>query len=88
MSAMRKLERNVVRSKCYKQNGNTSKFADEWKSYRETKFGKESIPVSTMPKKKRFFDKKDEMINVLRYQKIKFQEYMANLKKDKEVAAE
>ena len=87
MSAMRKLERNIIRSKCYKQNGNTSNFADEWKSYRETKFGK-VLPVSTMPKKKRFFDKKDEMINVLRYQKIKFQEYMANLKKDKEVAAE
>ena len=87
MSAMRNLERNIIRSKCYKQNGNTSNFADEWKLYRETKFGEE-LPVSTMPKKKRFFDKKDEMINVLRYQKMKFQEYMANLKKDKEVTAE
>lgn len=87
MSSLRKLERNVVRSKCYKQNGNTSKFTEEWKTYREAKFG-EVLPANTMPKKKYFLDKKDSLINALRYQKMKVQEYMANLKKDKEVATE
>jgi len=83
MSSLRKLERDVVRSKCYNQNGNTSKFSDEWKSYRAAKFG-EVLPVNTMPKKKHFLDKKDNFINALRYQKMKVQEYIANLKKEKE----
>lgn len=83
MSSLRKLERNVVRSKCYKQNGNTSNFKEEWNTYRTAKFG-EVLPVNTMPKKKHFLDKKDNLINALRYQKMKVQEFMANLKKDKE----
>ena len=85
MGGLRKLERNIVRSKCYKQNGNTSNFKDEWDTYRKTKFG-EVLPVNTMPKKKHFLDKKDNFINALRYQKMKVQEFMANLKKDKDQA--
>jgi hypothetical protein len=85
MSSLRKLERDVVRSRCYKQNGNTSKFADEWKTFRTVKFGEEVAPVNTMPKKKRFFDKKDDMINALRYQKMKIQEFIAQKKAEKEV---
>ncbi len=84
MSSLRKLERDVIRSKCYKQNGNTSNFKKEWNTYRETKFG-EVLPVNTMPKKRHFLDKKDNFINALRYQRAKVKEYFANLKKDKEV---
>jgi hypothetical protein len=85
MSSLRKLERNIIKSKCYAQNGNTSKFNEEWNTYRTAKFG-ENVPVDTMPKKKRFLDKKDEFIGALRYQKIMIQNYIAQKKAEKEAA--
>lgn len=85
MSNLRKLERNVLMSKCYAQNGNTSKFKDEWNTYRTEKFG-DKVPVDTMPKKKRFLDKKDEFIGALRYQKAMIQNYMAQKKAEREAA--
>jgi len=84
MSSLRKLERDIIRSKYYKQNGNTSKFKEEWNTYRAAKFG-DALPLNTMPKKKHYLDKKDNFIGALRYQKMKVQEYIANLKKEKEV---
>ena len=84
MSSLRKLERDIIRSKCYKQNGNTNNFKKEWDTYRTSKFG-EVLPVNTMPKKKRFLDNKDNFISALRYQKAKVEEYFESLKKDKEV---
>jgi hypothetical protein len=86
MSSLRKLERNIVKSKCYAQNSNTSKFKDEWNTYRTTKFGEGNVPVNTMLKKKKFLDKKDEFIGTLRYRKMMFQNYMAQLKAEKEAA--
>lgn len=85
MSSLRKLERNTVKSKCYAQNGNTSKFKDEWNTYRTTKYGEEA-PVNTMPKKKRFLDKKDNLINAMRYQKMMIQNYIAQKMAEKEAA--
>jgi hypothetical protein len=35
MSSLRKLERNVIKSECYKKDGNTKKFKNEWDTYRE-----------------------------------------------------
>jgi hypothetical protein len=86
MSSLRNLERNIIREKCYKQNGNTSKFAEEWKTFRTAKFGENNIPVNTMPKKKRFLDKKDSFINALKYQKMMIQNYIAQKKAEKEAA--
>lgn len=86
MSSLRKLERNVIRSKCYSQTGTTSKFTEEWKNYRSTKYG-ENIPMNTMQKKKRFLDKKDNFIAGLRYQKAKIAEYFENLKKEQDTSA-
>jgi hypothetical protein len=87
MSSLRRLEREVIRSKCYKQKGSVSGFTNEWNTYRTTKFG-DTLPVDTTPKKKHFYDKKDTLINALRYQKMKIQEYMASLKKEKEKVEE
>lgn len=33
MSAMRKLERQVIRSKCYKRDHNIKAFKSEWEKY-------------------------------------------------------
>jgi hypothetical protein len=85
MSSLRKLERNIVKSKCYAQNGNTSKFSDEWNIYRTEKFG-EKVPVDTMPKKKKFMDKKDNLIGAMRYQKAMIQNYFAQKKAEREAA--
>ena len=85
MSSLRKLERNIIKSKCYAQNGNTSKFSEEWNTYRTVKFG-EKVPVSTMPKKKRHLDKAKDLINALRYQKMMIQNYMAQKKAENEAA--
>jgi hypothetical protein len=86
MSSLRRLERNVIKEKCYKQNGNTSKFADEWNTYRTAKFGEEKVPASTMPKKKRHLDKAKDFINAMRYQKMMIQNYMAQKKAEKDAA--
>jgi hypothetical protein len=86
MSSLRKLERNIIKSKCYAQNGNTSKFKDEWNTYRTTKFGEDKVPVSTMPKKKRFLDKKDNLISAIKYQKMMIQNYIEQKKAEKEAA--
>ena len=88
MSYLRKLERQVIRSKCYKKNGNTKQFADSWKEYRISKYGEKNVPVDTMPKKKRFFDVKDNLINALHFRKMQVQELIANMKAEKESAAE
>ena len=83
MSNLRKLERNVIKSKCYAQNKNTSKFNEEWNTYRTAKFG-ESVPKDTTPKKKRFLDKKNDLINAVRYQKLMIQNYIAQKKAEKD----
>ena len=33
MSAIRKLQRNVIKSKCYKNNGNNKAFKHEWEKF-------------------------------------------------------
>lgn len=76
MSSLRKLEREVIRSKCYAQNGNTSKFNEEWKAYRTAKFADQKVPVNTMPKKKRHLDKAKDFINAMKYQKMMIQNYI------------
>lgn len=85
MSSLRKLERDIIKSKCYVQNGNTSKFKEEWNTYRTAKFG-ENAPKNSMPKKKRFLDKKNDFINALKYQKMMIQNYIAQKKADKEAS--
>jgi hypothetical protein len=91
MSSLRKMEREIVRSKCYAKNGNTGKFNEEWKNYRAAKFGEQKAPVNTMPKKKRHMDKAKDFINALRYQKMMIQNYINQKKAEsetKESAAE
>lgn len=84
MSGLRRLERDIIKQKCYNKNGNTNNFKEEWNTYRTTKYG-EALPVNTMPKKKHFLDKKDNVFAALRYQKMRIQEYFANFKKGEEV---
>lgn len=83
MSGLRKLERNVVKTRCYK-NGNTGKFGEEWGNYRIAKYGESNVPVNTMPKKKRFLGGKDNFIGALKYQKAVIQNYLDQKKVEKE----
>ena len=87
MSGLRRLEREVIKAKCYNDTKNGNNFSDEWKSYRKLKFG-ESVPVDTTAGKKYFMDSKDKFINALRYQKMKIQEFMAQNKAEKEAESE
>lgn len=86
MSGLRRLERGIIKAKCYDGTKNGNNFSEEWKAYRKLKFG-ESIPVDTTVGKKYFMDSKDKFINALRYQKMKIQEFMAQKRAEKETEA-
>jgi hypothetical protein len=88
MSSLRKLEREIIRTKAYQKKGNTSSFKEDWNTYRTTKFGENNIPKSTTKKKQRHNDSKDSFIGALKYQKEMIKAYLDGLKNKKEDTAE
>lgn len=89
MSAMRKLERQVIRSKCYKRDHNTKAFKSEWEKYHnprvevikadgtiESKISK--VRKSGMKKKQRHSDNGKLLVKQLKA----FKGFINNLKKE------
>ena len=62
MSALRRLQREAIRTQCYKKNGNTQAFKDEWEKVHCGKTDDEvssiKIRKSEKPKKRHFDDGK------------------------------
>lgn len=88
MSSLRKLEREIIKTKAYQKKGNTSGFKEDWNTYRTAKFGETNLPKSTAKKKQRHNDSKDSCIGALRYQKEMIKAYLEGLKNKKEDVAE
>ena len=68
-SALRKLERNVVKQEL-RSDGRSVKrgFGDAWKDYQEKKYKTiQKVKRNTQPKKKRFFDNVKHYINMLSF---------------------
>ena len=88
MSSLRKLEREIIKTKAYQKKGNNSSFKEDWNTYRTAKFGENNVPKSTATKKQRHNDSKDSFIGALRYQKAMIKAYLEGLKNKNEDAAE
>jgi len=87
MSTLRKLERQVIRTKNYNTTGTTTGFKELWNTYRVTKFG-ENIPTSTAKKKQVHRDGKNDFIGALIYQKNAIKAYFDKINAEKSEAVD
>ena len=89
MGTLRSLERQVIRNKCYRENGNTKMFHDEWEKYHypRQEIVQKNGETITIAKKKGLAGKKkqehfDDGKKAFRFYKA-MKEYIAKQREEK-----
>lgn len=87
MSSLRRMKRNIVKNKCYKENHNIKAFHSEWEKFHYgvtgKVFDKEGNPVPEKPnkitkKKQKHFDNGKNYMNYLKAWKSMVENMKAN----------
>lgn len=92
MSTMRSLQREVIKNKCYKRDGNTKAFKSEWEKFhgarmeQATKDGAIVTRRKNNQKKRKHYDNGKTLVKTWQLMKNLFADRMAKNKKPKTIA--
>jgi len=83
--SLRKLERSIVKAKCYNDSHSTKNFGTMWDDFKKEKHG-DKIPKNTSKKKQHHYDNSNHFIQGIRNLRDAVIEMKENRKKEKEIA--